>query len=265
MRLPISATVTTTTIKTAAEATTIETMWEDTMRQSHRSLPSPSLPNTGKFVSSASPAPHQNLPLLHQCTFHETVSCPYRDNSRNSPSASRINTAKLSDGALRILRTCKYRQQLFATALQHFDLHFQFFDSSLNGDRFQRYAEIEPTMHAALRAGNELVPPHKHFSDAVKQYRIFLAMELLVYLDPQGSVTREIAKKFNELSEEYGDKESKIRTAMGVMYHRTSGGGKKMIDEYVDMFKQRQKLLQSQFMELKALVERTLTEINKIA
>lgn len=235
------------------------------MRQSHRSLSSPSLPNTGKFISSASPAPHQNLPLLHQCTFRETVSCPYRDNNRNSPSASRINTAKLSDDALRILRTCKYRRQLFATALQHFDLHFQFFDSSFTGNRFERYTEIVPTMYAALRAGNELAPPHKHFSDAVEQYRTFLAVELLGYLDPEGSVTLEIENKFNELSQEYGEKEGKIRAAMGVMYHRTSRGGKKMIDEYVDMFKQREKLLQSQFIELKALVERTLTEINKIA
>lgn len=78
-------------------------------------------------------------------------------------------------------------------------------------------------------------------------------------------MTLEIENKFNELSQEYGEKEGKIRAAMGVMYHRTSRGGKKMIDEYVDMFKQREKLLQSQFIELKALVERTLTEINKIA
>lgn len=161
-----------------------------------------------------------------------------------------------------LLRQYKLRQEAFAIAIQHFEMHNQFFTSSCDRAYLDKDNEVAATFEAVRRAGNEMFAPQRNYTSAVTKFRHFV-VKLLEQLPTRSDARSTNTSVFNDLSHVYEDREIAIREEILNICAMASGNARQKVELYMKAFKSRGELLGKQQTELDSLAKECLKELGE--
>ncbi|KAF2440411.1 hypothetical protein P171DRAFT_435211 [Karstenula rhodostoma CBS 690.94] len=160
-----------------------------------------------------------------------------------------------------LLDACTHRANLFAAAIQRFEMYAQFFASACATAHPDGQSGVLLTLRAAVHFADELFPPRRDYTVAVTLLRHFVA-GVLHRLHPANETRLTNTRRFNELSHQYEDGENAIRDTMAGI-GKVEGGTKAKLEVYMKAFKERGEMLKAQQARLEVLAEECLEEIEE--
>jgi hypothetical protein len=161
-----------------------------------------------------------------------------------------------------LVHQCDHRHQVFAAAIQRFDMCNQFFASACDNTHPDGTTNVITTLRAVKNMGNEMFVPRRDYTVTVTMLRHFVANLLHRLLSTSG-VRHKNTALFNDLSHDYEDRENAIRQTLSNVAANVNGDPKKNLGIYMKAFKQRAEVLRLQQTRLDMLAKECLEEIDE--